>query len=46
MEKILRKRAWRDLKENKFRYLALACLIIISMYLVISRVGSADTIVD
>lgn len=46
MEKILRKRAWRDLKENKFRYLALAFLIIISMYLVISLVGAADTIVD
>ena len=36
MEKVLRKRAWRDLKENKFRYFALAFLIIISMYLVIS----------
>ena len=46
MEKVLRKRAWRDLKENKFRYLALAFLIIISMYLVISLVGAADTIVD
>ena len=22
MEKVLRKRAWRDLKENKFRYFA------------------------
>ena len=38
MEKVLRKRAWRDLKENKFRYFALAFLIIISMYLVISLV--------
>lgn len=46
MEKVLRKRAWRDLKENKFRYLALAFLIIISMYLVISLVGAADTIID
>ena len=46
MEKVLRKRAWRDLKENKFRYFALAFLIIISMYLVISLVGAADTIVD
>ena len=33
-------------KENKFRYFALAFLIIISMYLVISLVGAADTIVD
>ena len=46
MEKVLRKRAWRDLKENKFRYFALAFLIIISMYLVISLVCAADTIVD
>ena len=46
MEKVLRKRAWRDLKENKFRYFALAFLIIISMYLVIRLVGAADTIVD
>ena len=46
MEKVLRKRAWRDLKENKFRYLALAFLIIISMYLVISLIGAADTIID
>ena len=30
MEKVLRKRAWRDLKENKFRYFALTFLIIIS----------------
>ncbi|WP_410076304.1 ABC transporter permease, partial [Anaerostipes sp.] len=46
MEKVLRKRAWRDLKENKIRYLALAFLIIISMYLVISLIGAADTIID
>lgn len=46
MEKVLRKRAWRDLKENKFRYFALAFLIIMSMYLVISLVGAADTIID
>ena len=46
MEKVLRKRAWRNLKENKFRYLALSFLIIISMYLVISLIGAADTIVD
>ena len=46
MGKVLRKRAWRDLKENKFRYLALAFLIIISMYMVISLVGAADTIIE
>lgn len=46
MEKVFRKRAIRDLKENKFRYLALAFLIILSMYLVISMIGAADTIID
>ena len=46
MEKVFRKRAIRDLRENKFRYLALAFLIILSMYLVISIIGAADTIID
>lgn len=34
----------RELKENKFRYLALGFLIILGMYMVISLVGAADTI--
>ena len=42
MQKVLRKRILRDLRENKFRYLALAVLIIMSMYLVISLVGAAE----
>ena len=44
MQKVLRKRILRDLRANKFRYLALAVLIIMSMYLVISLVGAAETI--
>lgn len=45
MQKILKKRVLRDLKENLFRYLALMLLIILGMYLVVSIVGAADTII-
>lgn len=45
MEKIFRKRMFRDLKENFFRYLALGVLIILGMYIVISLVGAADTMI-
>lgn len=38
MQKVLRKRILRDLKENLFRYLALSALIIFVMYLVVSIV--------
>ncbi|MCM1497051.1 MAG: FtsX-like permease family protein [Clostridium sp.] len=44
MQKILKKRILRDLRENVFRYLALGFLIILGMYLVVSLVGAADTI--
>lgn len=44
MQKILRKRIFRDLRENVFRYLALGFLIILGMYMIISLVGAADTI--
>lgn len=44
MQKILRKRILRDLRENIFRYLALGFLIILGMYIIISVVGAADTI--
>lgn len=43
MQRVLMKRVLRDLKTNLLRYLALAVLIIISMYLVISVVGAAET---
>lgn len=45
MQKILRKRILRDLKENFFRYLALMLLIVLGMYMVIGIVGAADTII-
>lgn len=46
MQKILRKRILRDFKENIARYVALSFLIILSMYLVVSLVGAADTIIQ
>lgn len=46
MQKILRKRVFRDLKENLFRYIALGSLIILSMYMVVSLIGAAETIIS
>ena len=45
MQKILSKRILRDLKENCVRYLALGVLIILCMYVIISLIGTADTII-
>lgn len=45
MQKILGKRILRDLKENLVRYLLLGMLIILSMYVVVSLIGTADTII-
>lgn len=45
MYKILQKRVWRELRENIFRYLALALLIILGMYLIVSLVGAAETVI-
>lgn len=45
MQKVLRKRILRDLKENGMRYLALSALIILCMYIIISLIGTADTII-
>lgn len=44
MQKILRKRILRDFKENLSRYLALGLLIILGMFIIISLVAAADTI--
>ncbi|AWW26963.1 FtsX-like permease family protein [Acetobacterium sp. KB-1] len=45
MQKILRKRILRDLKANLFYYLAPGFLIVLGMYLVVSFVGAADTVI-
>lgn len=46
MQKVLRKRVLRDLKENLFRYIALAFLIIMGMYVIVSLIGAGATIID
>ena len=46
MQKILRKRVFRELKDNFFRYLALGFLIMLGMYLIVSLVGAAETVIQ
>ncbi|MCR5214385.1 MAG: ABC transporter permease [Eubacterium sp.] len=46
MKRILMKRAFRDLIKNWARYLALSILIIFSIYMVCSMIGSADTVIE
>ena len=46
MNKVLRKRLGRELRSNSGRYLALVMLIIMGVFLVVSMVGSADSIID
>ena len=43
---ILFKRALRDLKSGFARYIALSLLIVFSLFIVISLMGAADTIID
>lgn len=45
MQKVLRKRIVRDLKENSVRYLALGALIILCMYIIVALLGAADTLI-
>lgn len=45
MQKVLQKRILRDLKKNIARYLALGFLIILSMYMVVSMIAAAETII-
>ncbi len=45
MNKVLNKRILRDLKANLTRYIALLVMIVAGMFIVISVVGAADTII-
>ena len=45
MNRVLRKRILRDVKSNFMRYLALELLIVMGIYIVVSMVGSAETII-
>lgn len=46
MQKVLRKRILRDFKENIVRYLALGILIVLCMYIIVSLLGAADTLIS
>ncbi len=46
MQKVLRKRILRDIKENLFRYLALSAIIVLCMYLIICLIGTAETMIQ
>ena len=46
MNKILARRVFRNLKNNFVRYFALFLLIVMGMYLVVSLIASADTIIN
>ena len=43
--RVLNKRIFRDLKENFLRYLALFLMIVMGMYIIVSMVGAAETII-
>ncbi len=45
MNRVLNKRILRDLKANFMRYLALFLLIVMGMYIIVSVVGAAETII-
>ena len=44
MQKVLRKRVIRDLKKNFFRYFALGLMIAMGIFLVVTIVGSGETL--
>ena len=45
MQSIFGKRVWRNLKEHSIRYLTLSFLIVLGIYLIVSIVGSAETVI-
>ena len=45
MSRVLRKRIFRDIKENFRRWLALFLMIVLGMYVVVAVVGAAENII-
>ncbi len=45
MNRVLKKRLFRDIKENFWRWLALFLMIVMGMYIVVAVVGSAENII-
>lgn len=46
MNRVLRKRLFRDFRSNFMRYLALILLVVMGMYIVVSMVGAAETVIS
>ena len=44
MQRVLRKRVFRDLKQNFFRYFALGLMIALGIFLVVTIVGNGETL--
>ena len=44
MNRVLRKRIFRDIKENFRRWLALFLMIVLGMYVVVAVVGAAENL--
>lgn len=45
MQRILRRKTLRELRANGLRYLALGLMIAFAMYLIVSLIGAADTVI-
>ena len=45
MRRILSRRTFRELSSHGMRYLALALMIALAMYLIVSLIGAADTVI-
>ena len=46
MQRILHRKMLRELRENPLRYLALGLVIVFAMYLIVSLIGAADTVIQ
>lgn len=46
VNKVLKKRIFRDLKANFLRYIALILLIVLGIFIVVSMAGAADVIIE
>ena len=45
MQRILQRKTLRELRANALRYLALGLVIVFAMYLIVSLIGAADTVI-
>ena len=45
MQRILRKRTLRELKDHSFRYLTLGMLIAVAVFMIVALLGAAETVI-